>query len=443
MVGAAPAAGRCRAQRPVRVEVVARRLCLGQRPLHGVAPVASVAQASVLVPAAVARAHHEEADRRPVVGLGRPPLEMAVEPLPVQFAREVGQRGVRPEVDVPRVRAGIAAVRPGSDQQPLRRRPGGRQTQVVLEHAAAVGVVPAGDVQHRHVRRPPVVPAPAHADAVPVPEVGVGGVVVPARQLGEHVVLERGRPGERAESRAQGHRREPVADLLRLERRPHHRIGRDAELVERPAELLSQLERAVVADLVRPGAGDAALVQQQRPQVRRVHLGRVRLRMRAVGGAEHADVAGSVGERRGPLDRVVAVGRVEVVVLRERALRPVAPAGVLEHHDVPPLDEVQAALDEPASALAVRRSLEQHRQRLFDRHAVPGRAIDVGGEADAVAHRHHDVCGEQHGVVGLGNLRLRTGRTRRHGADDERQQAGDRHSDVPCPHHCAPVSGRL
>ena len=271
-----------------------------------------------------------------------------------------------------------------------------------------------------------------------------GIVVVAARHLREHVVLELGRRGEGAEARPQRHRREPVGHRLGLEGGPHHRVGRDPELVERPAELLAELERAVVADLVRPRAGDAALVQQQRPQVRRVHLRRVRLRVRAVGGAEHADVARRVGERRRPLDRVVAVGGVEVVVLRERALRFVPPAHVLQHDHVAALDEVQAALHQPATLLAVGSALQQDRQPLGDRHAVPCGPIHVGGEADPVAHRHHDVLGEQHRLVRRRDLRRRTGCERCRRADgEERQQDGDGQPGVSCLHHSAPVSGRL
>ena len=209
--------------------------------------------------------------------------------------------------------------------------------------------------------------------------------------LVEHVVLERGRRRERTEAPPERHGGEPVGYLLGLEGGPHDRIGRQTELAEGPSQLLPQLERAVVAHLVQPGVGDAPLVEQQGLEMRWVHLGRVSLRVGPVGGAEHADVAGRVRERGGPLDGIEAVRRVEVVVLGERPLGLVAAPGVLQHDDVAVADETPGALDEPARLLSVRGALQQDRE--------------PGSGGDPVAHRHRDVAGVQHDVVGLRGLR--------------------------------------
>ncbi len=66
---------------------------------------------------------------------------------------------------------------------------------------------------------------------------------------------------------------------------------------------------------------------------------------------------------------------------------------VLETHGVPVRYEEVGDLGVPTIGLVVRRAAQDRREPSLDDLAVHGRPVQVGRQANAIAHRHHDVLG--------------------------------------------------
>ena len=111
--------------------------------------------------------------------------------------------------------------------------------------------------------------------------------------------------------------------------------------------------------------------------------------MRRIRGAEHPHLAIAVGQLRGPLNRVVAIISVIHVVLFEHTLRAMTSTRVLNHNDISTPGQRLRDLNRRRGGLVIRRAMQQHRQLLIGRRAMPGRPIDIGGQLHAITHRHH------------------------------------------------------
>ena len=254
----------------------------------------------------------------------------------------------------------------------------------------------------------------------------------------EVVVLEIGGGGQRILTFLEWGGREPVGRTLRLEPRPDARlVGHRGELAVRPAELLAQLEGAVVAHLVRPGVRKPAHRQHQGVEAGGTQLCRVGLGVGPIGGAPHAHRRQGVVEADDPLDGVEPVGGVEFVVLLEDALGEVEAPHVLHHHHVAVVGEPARLLGEAFAGLVVRSAVEQHRERLVHRLAVAAGAIDVGSEPHAVAHREHEVLFDLHRLVRRRDAQGRIGSlagvrpARRERDGNQQQDAEELHAATP------------
>ena len=351
---------------------------------------------------AVAAAHHEQGhgarSLHPAVRKRREgslPLQAGVEPAQVELAGEVLDRGRCAELDVAGIGTAVASVGPGTHDEHHRSGLDPGQFEEALDGARRVGVVPAADVEHRDVRTRLVVLGPVAADA---PEVVV--VVAVVLHL-EVVVLEVGRGGERVLPLPERRVREPVRRALRFQPGPDARlVGHRGELAVRPAELLAQLEGAVIAHLVGPGVRQAPHGQHQGLEARRVQLRRVGLGVGPVRGAPHAHRRQYVVEPDDPLDGVGAVRRVELVVLLEHSLGEVEAAHVLHDHHVAVGGEPAGLLGETLGGLVVGGAVEEHRKALVHRLAAGGGPVHVGREAHSVPHGDHEVLLDLEGLVG-------------------------------------------
>ena len=176
-------AGRRIAQEPAGEEVEGSALGVGQGPVGGAAPLASVLEPALGVFAAGAAAHAEIAHGGIVRGLGGVRrgggggFEPAVEPGEAEL-EEVGghvplQGGAGAEVDVARIGEVAVAVGPGAEDEGQGAFASSLEVLVVLGGGAGVGVVPAGHVDHGDGRE--AVHVGGGADAEPAPE-----FVVPA-----------------------------------------------------------------------------------------------------------------------------------------------------------------------------------------------------------------------------------------------------------------------
>ena len=310
-------------------------------------------------------AHHEQADAR-ARGGGRIVAERLLEPLELEAAQV--ELRARPEVDpaerpLPQRREPVV---PRADQEPLRRadlpvRAVARHAREVLGGAALDVVVPAADVQHRHLDR--------RHRALVAHRVPVGAV------------------GDRALQVAP-----PV--LAAISGRLVHRQQRQVPEDRRPVHFLDVLLHAAVehaepADLPRnvhprrhvlPGVRRRD-EHDHRAQVRRALERRQPLDVAQVGRTPGDDPAVRPGLRGEPLDRVVAVATLRPPRL-ERPVRVAAPAHVHPDKRVPVLG---VHLGEK---LLLRRVLQVGRAREDGRAAaVLARVVEVGRELDPVAHR--------------------------------------------------------
>ena len=301
-------------------------------------------------------------------------------------------RRVRPEIHVAEHPLAAVAMRPRPQDQPLPPASGAAQSGIVANRGRHVGIEPG---RHVHALRsgcsagtsPPF-------DAGPVPERSVR----PVRPLREQIGLVIRMMAQRRLALPPGQAGEPVPDVLPGQRRAQHRIGhrfrRDLRVLERPGRL-PQFEGAALADARSPGIVEPAAIQHLRHQPRRIEAAQRRLGMCRIGQPHGRDPPVAPGLRAQPgagVDPVLPVRQV----FHESAFGPVAAARVLIDHRIARGDERRGQRGAggggavgrrdlaPAGQMPpVGRALQHHRQR-----PGAGRAVDVGGEAHAVAHRH-------------------------------------------------------
>ena len=250
--------------------------------------------------------------------------------------------------------------------------------------------------------------AEVHARVLPVV------VVVGAGEDLERPLLVGRHQGELGLAGADGHALEPVGEArgalvergLHVGRRGQGGLRVVGRVPEGPGEE-AQLERAAVADAALVGVGAAHV---------RHHGGEALGAQRGHGGLRPAGPRGAEGAHRAvaPLlladpgegvGAVLGLGDQEVHV----ALGAEAAAAVLVHHHVAARGEVPAlARGGLGLHLVVGRAVQEDGAAVGQRAAVAGRAVDVGRQADAVAHGDHDVLGEVH-------VELRAGRRGRRG----------------------------
>ena len=217
----------------------------------------------------------------------------------------------------------------------------------------------------------------------------------------EVVVLEVRRGGQGVLAFPEWGVREPVGGALRFQPGPDARlVGHRGELAVRPAELLAQLEGAVIAHLVGPGVRQPPHGQHQGLEAGRAQLRRVGLGVGSVGGTPHAHRRQRVVEPDEPLDGVETVRGVELVVLLEEALREVQPAHVLDDDNVAVGGEPARLFGETLGRLVVGGAVEEHRKALVHRLAAGGGPVHVGREAHSVPHGNHEVLFDLDRLVG-------------------------------------------
>ena len=295
---------------------------------------------------------------------------------------------------------------PRSEDQPLPAASRALQARVVARRGQRIRIVPR---RHVHTGGAAVAVMPAlGADAELLPEL----VECAVRPLVEQIGFVARVMSQRRMAGPPRHAGEPLADVLARQRRPHQRIGfclrRHERVLERPGRLL-QLERAGLADARAPRIDEATAVQHLRHQPRRIEATQRGLGMRGVREAHGADAAVAPGLLAQPGAGVVAVLAVGQV-FDEAALRAVAAARVLIHDRIAVRGEIRGKvrarrrcaigsgdLAAAGFAAAVRRAFDDDRV-----WSGAVRKVEVGGEADAVAHGDH-AGGGRHRVAPLEN----------------------------------------
>ena len=142
------------------------------------------------------------------------------------------------------------------------------------------------------------------------------------------------------------------------------------------------------------------------PQVGRAVESHVGLDQGQMGAAHGAHSAVGPGLGRNPLHRVESVGpgrfvyRVEILA---GALGTVSAAQVLQHqHETSRGEVVGHLVDEPFRLLVVGGAHQQGRKGARQHLSIPGRPVDVGGQAHPVPHGDHQILEYGH-LVGLGS----------------------------------------
>ena len=169
-----------------------------------------------------------------------------------------------------------------------------------------------------------------------------------------------------------------------------------------PGRLL-ELEGAALTDAAREGVGEAAGIENHAGKAGRRQRSQSRLGMGGIGQAHRADPAVAPGLADDPGAGIIAVFGIGNV-FDELALRAVAAAAILIDHGIAGPDEmrrdigaghrldlVATDLGTRALGLAIGRALHHDRERPRKRLPILRRQVDIGGEPDAVPHRHHDI----------------------------------------------------
>ena len=238
----------------------------------------------------------------------------------------------------------------------------------------------------------------------------VEGAVPP---LLEQVVLIFWHPPHRRAALGPGHDLEPGAQVFGGQRFGHKGVLESSRalqrVVEGPGRLL-ELECTTLPDAAGEGVGEAAGVQHHGRQTRRIEAGQGHLGVGGIGEAHRADLAAAPALPDYPGQRVEAVFTFGQI-LDELPLGAKAAAAILVDHHIAMADkvaghfrpghgEVHPHLDFRAGsfALAIGCPLQDDRERTWVRDAIPGRAVDVGCEPDAIAHGDHDVAMDHYPV---------------------------------------------
>ena len=133
---------------------------------------------------AVSGAHHENPHR----GLGLlfylPASEITIEPANVELAIEVVEGRFGAELHLTGIGSGVASMGPGAHQKVDGRIEVARESEVILDGAARVRVVPARDEQHRDVRGLLVIFDPVHVGMLEI------FPIIRVRQHGQNEVFE-------------------------------------------------------------------------------------------------------------------------------------------------------------------------------------------------------------------------------------------------------------
>ena len=337
-------------------------------------------------------AHEEEAHRPVAVGKDVATLQPAVVELEVERGRVLDPEARQHPIVALREDPALDRVRPRPDHELLARPARVAQPVEVAQRPLDEDVVPAAEVQRRDVRLRRVL---LGRDRVPERiTVGVGEpLVVPGREPVEQVdAPQRPAPVEPLDVVHRGaHGGDLVVEVL-AGGFPREQ-AREGERAQAPVQREAELERAALIDpaLVVVGRGH---VWRDRfecgnavgPRHRRQPLGRA-----DVGAAQHPDRAVRPGLGGAPGDRVLAV----LLLGQERA--PLAlgvepAAAVLHDHDVAGFRE-----REPVDRIAGRHPVAVVGRPLEDdRQPLGGvRAVDLGGQRHAVAHRHAHVALDQ------------------------------------------------
>lgn len=301
-------------------------------------------------------AHDEDAKGGQGAGGGRRILQPAIEPFDLDVAD--GLHGVGPEVDAGEADGHV--VGPRSDQG-MGFAAEAAEFGEGFEIAFDVVVVPAADGEDRDLDAVEFL-----AGGETFPEGVIGGVV------GCLLVHGDGLAGGGAVGGANG-------EMSGEEAEAGFGGTRQAEIGRKPEEAVAEFEGAaagVEAVEVVVVAGDDG---KDGFEMGVVEFGEAPLDDAEVGTAEHADFAVGPGLGSDPVECVVAVAAFLVERI-ESALGVVAAANVLDEEGIAVFDE-GAVIREEVLTLAVGRADEERGVG-----AGRGRAKDVGGETDAVAH---------------------------------------------------------
>ena len=135
----------CRAEAMVGLQVQRCPFGLWQRPGRGIAPTAAVIEPSLGVAPPGSAAHHKDAHRRLGVDAVGDALDPAVEPDAAQGEEMFGKIAVdwrrSTKIDLARIAQRAVAMRPRPEDQPVRRPPALRQSEIIVDRGSSIRIV--------------------------------------------------------------------------------------------------------------------------------------------------------------------------------------------------------------------------------------------------------------------------------------------------------------
>ena len=337
-------------------------------------------------------AHHEDFHRRVVLDAVLNSLQPAV--IPAQAKFKAVDRGARAEVGVAVHRHHVRAMNPRPEDHPHRPALVLRQRRVAHGGLPRPRVVPSADQEHRHILVCVDVVGQAEAGLLPVCV-----VLAMAHRMDDPLFI-LGCEAKRRRAFANREVGDVAADIRRafIERRFGCRIARRVTAFRRGHREdpvgETQFPRTAVAHPEVAGI-DHRIDRHQRSKAGRIRQRHRMLSAADVGGADHAEATITPRLLHEPSCGVEAVGDI-VDHHAPDALGLEPAASVLRDADVTAarvegLPWVRRHAVE-AAALVIRRTLQNGGKLAFDAFAVARRIIDVRGEADPIAHRHHHVA---------------------------------------------------
>ena len=277
---------------------------------------------------------------------------------------------------------------------------GGTEPREIVEGRLHIDVVPARHQQDRDVGHGVVEALQPEARPFPFRAEGAGAPLV------EQIGLVFRHPAHRRAPLAPRHHAEPGMQILRRETGGDDGVGERVRAFLRPVigpGRLLQFKGAALADTAREGVREAAGIEDHAGETGGGQRGQRRLGMGGIGQAHRADPAIAPGLPDDPGAGIVAVLGIGDV-FDEFAFRAIATAAILIDHRVAGVDEMRgdvgashrlgfaaANLGARALRLAIGRALHHDRERTGKRLPILRRQIDIRGQPNAVAHRHHDV----------------------------------------------------